>query len=107
MVLAKNAAPLERNFDALRRAMEERRYTAAQALLAEQRELFAQLDIDDREACELFQRAQELIGWALTLARVQHAHAERAFTSMLKLKQLDAGYLPSPVCSAELLSIRG
>jgi hypothetical protein len=43
----------------------------------------------------------------LVLAQVQHAHAERAFASLLKLKQLDAGYLPSAVCSAELVSVRG
>lgn len=107
MLPAKVSAALEKNFNALRRAMEERRYLAVQELLAEQRALFKNLDIEDREVCELFQRAQELTNWALTLARVQHAHIERAFTSMLKLKQLDAGYLPSPVCSAELVSVRG
>lgn len=107
MLPAETSTAIEKNFDALRLAMEERRYAEAQALLAEQRRLFEQLDVEDQEACELFQNAQDLTNWALTLARVQHAHAERAFASLLKLKQLDAGYLPSPVCSAELVSVRG
>lgn len=98
---------IEQNFENLRFAMQERRYPEAQKLLEEQRFLFAQLRIEDREACELLQQAQDLANWALMLARVQHAHTERAFASLLKIKQLDAGYLPSPVCSAELVSVRG
>jgi hypothetical protein len=107
MVPPEVSGALQRNFDALRCAMQERRYPDAQRLLSEQRGLLAILDIEDREACDLFHTAQELTNWALTLARVQHAHTERAFISLLKLKQLDAGYLPSPVCSAELVSVRG
>lgn len=98
---------IEENFASLRRAMQERRYSEAQELLEEQRFLFGRLRMEDREACELLQQAQDLANWALTLARVQHAHTERAFASLLKIKQLDAGYLPSPVCSAELVSVRG
>ncbi len=101
------ASAIEQNFDNLRGAVEERRYTDAQQLLEEQRVLFKKLNIEDREACDLLDQARELTNWALMLARVQHAHAERAFASLLKLKQLDAGYLPSPVCSAELVSVRG
>jgi hypothetical protein len=59
------------------------------------------------EGRELLHRALDFVNGALVLAKVQHAHAERAFASLLKLKQLDAGYLPSPVCSAELVSVRG
>lgn len=98
---------IEQNFEQLRGAIEERRYTEAQKLLEEQRFLFQKLNIEDREACDLLDQARELTHWGLTLARVQHAHAERAFASLLKLKQLDAGYLPSPVCSAEFVSVRG
>jgi hypothetical protein len=101
------ASAIEQNFEDLRRAVQDRRYTEAQGLLEEQRVLFRKLDIEDGEACELLNQARELTNWALMLARVQHAHAERAFASLLKLKQLDAGYLPSPVCSAELVSVRG
>ena len=101
------AGAIEQNFACLRSAVEDRRYTDAQRLLEEQRFLFKKLNIEDREACELLDQARELTSWALMLARVQHAHAERAFASLLKLKQLDAGYLPSPVCSAELVSVRG
>lgn len=101
------ASAIERNFEDTRRAVQDRRYTEAQRLLEEQRLLFRKLDIEDPEACELLDQARELTNWALMLARVQHAHAERAFASLLKLKQLDAGYLPSPVCSAELVSVRG
>jgi hypothetical protein len=107
MSSAELAGDIERNFEALRQAMAERRYAEAQALLRTQRELFERLDIEDREAADLLDQARELTNWALTLARVQHSHTERAFASLLKLKQLDAGYLPSPVCSAELISIEG
>ena len=98
---------IEQNFKNLRAAIEDRRYSDAQHLLAQQRDLFEQLQFEDGEACELLSQARELTNWALMLARVQHAHAEQAFASLLKLKQLDAGYLPSPVCSAELVSVRG
>jgi hypothetical protein len=101
------ARAIEQNFENLRRAVQDRRYSDAQALLAEQRRLFGILRIEDVEACELLDQARELTNWALMLARVQHAHTERAFASLLKLKQLDAGYLPSPVCAAELVSVRG
>ena len=101
------AGAIEQNFASLRGAVEDRRYTDAQRLLEEQRFLFKKLNIEDQEACDLLDQARELTNWALMLARVQHAHAERAFASLLKLKQLDAGYLPSPVCSAELVSVRG
>lgn len=107
MTPAELAAGIEQNLENLRRAMQERRYTEAQQLLEEQRFLFAKLEMEDREACDLLRQAQDLANWALMLARVQHAHTERAFASLLKLKQLDAGYLPSPVCSAELVSVRG
>jgi hypothetical protein len=98
---------IEQNFQAVRGAIEDRRYPDAQQLLAEQRELFQKLEFDDAGECELLNQARELTNWALMLARVQHAHAERAFASLLKLKQLDAGYMPSPVCAAELVSVRG
>jgi hypothetical protein len=107
MIAAELASAIEQNFEAVRRAVEDRRYADAQKLLEEQRLLFRQLNIEDSEACELLQQARDLINWALTLARVRHAHTERAFAALLKLKQLDAGYLPSPVCSAELVSVRG
>lgn len=107
MITAELSAAIQQNFDALRGAMEERRYADAQALIVEQRAMFEKLEAEDSEACELFQNAQDLTNWALTLARVHHAHTERAFASLLKLKQLDAGYLPSAVCSAELVSVRG
>lgn len=107
MIVPELASAIEQNFADIRRATEDRRYADAQKFLEEQRLLFRQLNIDDAEACELLRQAAELTNWALTLARVQHAHAERAFASLLKLKQLDAGYLPSPVCTAELVSVRG
>jgi hypothetical protein len=107
MIRAELAGALEENFAQLRQAVTERRYAEAQRLLTEQRRLFASLEMEDREACELADQARELTNWALMMARVQHAHTERAFASLLKLKQLDAGYLPSPVCSAELVSVRG
>jgi len=107
MPSAELASAIEQNFADLRRAVEDRRYTDAQKFLEEQRFLFQKLNIEDREACDLLEQARELTNWALMLARVQHAHAERAFASLLKLKQLDAGYLPSPVCSAEFVSVRG
>jgi hypothetical protein len=107
MIAAELASAIEQNFEDVRRAVEDRRYADAQKFLEDQRLLFRQLNIEDREACELLQQARDLTNWALMLARVQHAHSERAFASLLKLKQLDAGYLPSPVCSAELVSVRG
>ena len=107
MVATELSNAIQKNFDTLRLAMEEQRYADAQRLLTEQRALFEKLDVEDSEACELFRNAQDLTNWALTLARVHHAHTERAFASLLKLKQLDAGYLPSAVCSAELVSVRG
>ena len=107
MVSTELASEIEQNFEKIRHAVENRSYTDAQQALEEQRFLFGKLRIEDREACELLDQARELTNWALMLARVQHAHTERAFASLLKLKQLDAGYLPSPVCSAELVSVRG
>jgi hypothetical protein len=107
MLSAELSSAIEQNFENVRRAIEDRRYTDAQKFLEEQRLLFRQLDIEDQDACDLLNQARDLTNWALMLARVQHAHAERAFASVLKLKQLDAGYLPSPVCSAELVSVRG
>jgi hypothetical protein len=98
---------IEHNFAAVRKALEERRYTDAQELLAHQRELFNDLNLQDPESGELLHRALDFVNTALVLAKVQHAHTERAFASLLKLKQLDSGYLPSPVCSAELVSVRG
>lgn len=107
MLPAELASAIEENFKNLRRAVEDRHYAEAQELLAEQRHLLGKLNIEDRDACELLEQARELTNWALILARVQHAHAERAFASLLKLKQLDAGYLPSPVSAAEFVSVRG
>jgi formate hydrogenlyase subunit 6/NADH:ubiquinone oxidoreductase subunit I len=107
MLRAELANAIDGNFQAFRQAIEQRRYPEAQALLGEQRKLFKQLDLEDSQACELCNKACELTNWALTLAHVQHAHTERAFASLLKLKQLDAGYLPSAVCAAELVSVRG
>jgi hypothetical protein len=107
MLAAELRSAIECNFEALRKTIADRHYLEAQELLAEQRGLFQKLEIEDLEACELLNQARELTNWALMLARVQHAHTERAFASLLKLKQLDAGYLPSPVCSAELVSIEG
>jgi hypothetical protein len=98
---------LEHNFEAVRKALEERRYADAQELLAHQRELFLDLNLEDPEARELLHRALDFVNGGLVLAKVQHAHTERALAALLKLKQLDAGYLPSPVCSAELVSVRG
>ncbi|MBV9762549.1 MAG: hypothetical protein JO340_18460 [Acidobacteriaceae bacterium] len=98
---------IEQNFADLRSAMQERRYSEAQTLLEEQRLIFGKLRLEDLDACELLRQAQDLANWALMLARVQHSHTEQAFASLLKIKQLDAGYLPSPVCSAELVSVRG
>jgi hypothetical protein len=98
---------IEHNFEAVRKALAERRYPDAQELLAHQRDLFGDLNIVDPEARELLHRALDFVNSALVLAKVQHAHTERAFASLLKLKQLDAGYLFTPVCSAELVSVRG
>lgn len=97
---------IEHNWEAVRKALEERRYPDVQDLLAHQRELFNEVNLHDSEARELLRRALDFVNTALVLAKVQHAHTERAFASLLKLKQLDAGYLPSPVCSAEFVSVR-
>lgn len=107
MLAADLASAIQHNFDAVRKSLEERRYADAQDLLARQRELFSALDFEDPEARELLNRARDFVSSALMLARVHHAHTERAFAAFLKLKQLDTGYLPSPVCSAELVSVRG
>ena len=97
---------LEGNFEDLRRAVADRKYDEAQRLLAEQRRLIADLDLRTPEHRHTLEQAMDLANWALTLARVQHSHTERAFASLLKLKQLDQGYLPSPVCSAELVRVK-
>lgn len=98
---------IKQNLLAVRKAIEERKYTAVEALLAEQRKLFQQLDLHDESAREILNQAQDLTHWAILMTQMHHAHTEQALASVLKLKQLDAGYMPSPVCSAEFINLRG
>ena len=106
MLAADLTRAIEHNFEAVRKALEEHRYVDARDLLAHQRELFNDVKLEDPEGRELLCRALEFVNTTLVLAKVQHAHTERAYASLLKLKQLDSGYLPSPVCSAEFVSVR-
>lgn len=98
---------VERSFEELRIAVEDRRYQDVQTLLRSQRPLFEGLDFTDPESLDLLKQGQDLANWALTLTRVQRTHMERAYACMIRLKQLDAGYFVTPVCSADLVDLRG
>jgi hypothetical protein len=98
---------IESSFTDLRSAVEERRYDEVQTILRNQRPLFEDLNYNDPESLDLLKQGQDLTNWALTLTRVQRSHTERAYACMLRLKQLDHGYFQTPVCSADLVDVRG
>ena len=98
---------IQTSFDTLKLAIKNRKYDQIQPVLDEQRELLNKLHFREAGELELLKQAQDVTNWALTLARIQHAHDERAYACMLRLKQLDQGYMPSPVCSADFVSCQG
>lgn len=100
-------AEIQGSFVALRAAVEERRYQDVQIVLRNQRPLFEGLNYNDPEALDLLKQGQDLANWALTLTRVQRTHMERAYACMSRLRQLDSGYFVTPVCSADLVDVRG
>ncbi|HEX4808245.1 MAG TPA: hypothetical protein VH325_04915 [Bryobacteraceae bacterium] len=100
-------AAIESSFDKLRTAVEDRRYNEVQTILRSQRPLFEGLDFNDSDSFDLLRQGQDLTNWALTLTLVQRTHMERAYASMLRLKQMDSGYFITPVCSADLVDLRG
>ncbi len=97
-----------KTFDDLRSAVQEQRYDDVKNVLELQREIFSKMDFNNNpEELSALQQAQDLTSWALSLSQVQRSHTEQALTCMLRLKQLDEGYLPSAVSSAELIRVRG
>ena len=100
-------AEIERSFNNLRAAVEERRYDDIQTILRNQAPLFETLNYNEPEALDLLKQGQDLTNWALTLVRVQRAHMERAYACRARLQQLDSGYFVTPVCAADLVDVRG
>lgn len=98
---------IERSFEGLRAAVEQRRYQDVQTILGSQRALFERLNYNDPEALDLLKEGQDLTNWALTLTRVQRTHLERAYACMLRLKHLESGYFVTRACSPDLVDVRG
>ena len=96
-----------RSFDELRGAIENRKYEELQAIIEDQRSLFKSLDFADNGSLELLTQAQDLTNWALTLAKVQHSHTERAYADVLRVQQVDRGYGQVAEVSAEVVRVRG
>jgi len=98
---------IERSFGDLRAAVEERRYQDVQTVLWNQRPLFESLNYQDPGALDLLKEGQELANWALMLTRVQHTQIERAYAGILRLKQVDSGYVVTRALTANSVDVRG
>lgn len=80
---------IQNNFDALRLAVEDRRYQDVETLLDEQRSLVKDLPIADPEARDMLKQAQELALWSLTMVRIQRNGMERDLARVAQLKHLE------------------
>jgi len=80
---------IQKNFDALRLAVEDRRYQDVEILLEEQRSLVKDLPIADPEARDMLRQAQELALWSLTMVRIQRNGMERDLARVTQLKHLE------------------
>lgn len=83
---------VERNYQHLRAAIEERQYEDAEQLLAEQRRLLSDASLADAEAQALVLEGQQLIHWALTMTRLQKAHTEGKLATSQRTKRAASGY---------------
>jgi len=86
---------IQKNFDALRLAVEDRRYQDVEILLEEQRSLVKDLPIADPEARDMLRQAQELALWSLTMVRIQRSGMERDLARVAQVKHLE-GYATVP-----------
>jgi hypothetical protein len=107
MTQTDSKAEIEHSFVALRAAVEDKRYEDVHTLLRNQRPLFEKLNYNDPEALDLLKQGQDLTNWALTMARVQRSHMERSYARLARLSRLDKRYFAVPVCSADLVNVRG
>lgn len=87
---------IQQNFDALRRAVEDRRYQDIESLLQEQRSFVEDLPITDLEVRDMLRQAQDLTLWSLAMVRIQRNGMERDLAKFTQLKQLE-GYKTLPV----------
>ena len=77
----------------LRSAIERQDYEAAQSLLVKQRRLLTGLDINHEQAREYGLQTQQLLEWALMMAKLQRSHQETALAAVNRGQQTDERYL--------------
>jgi hypothetical protein len=94
-MIGNSTGPIQQNCDALRLAIEDRRYQDVEDLLREQRSLVKELSIADPEVRDMLRQAQELTLWSLTMVRIQRNGMERDLAKFTQLKHLE-GYKMLP-----------
>jgi hypothetical protein len=96
---------IEANFEAFRRAVEERNYSSLELLLREQRSLMSSLPICDARSQTLALRGSALISWALTMVKIHHAGYVHELSAMLNARHLNAQYGDTMASRQELVSL--
>lgn len=76
----------------LRSAVEKQDYAAAQSILIRQRVLLTELDLNDAQAREYGLQTQQLLEWALMMAKLQRSHQETTLAAVNRRQQANEHY---------------
>lgn len=76
----------------LKSAVEKQDYATAQSILVRQRVLLTDLDLNDEQAREYGLQSQQLLEWALMMAKLQRSHQETALAAVNRRQQADQRY---------------
>ena len=98
---------VEENFRSVQSAIEQNDYTKATELLEQQRALLLALPNNEMFSLKLVERAQEVLRASLSIIALQRQTYTESLSTILQLKQMDAGYRPNPVYSQEFVSYSG
>ncbi len=96
---------IEASFEALRRAVEERNYSALELLLRKQQFLMSSIPNSDPRSQTLTLKGSALISWALTMVKIQHAAYAHELATILNTRHLNAQYGQANAPRQELVSI--
>lgn len=83
------SSEIQKNFDNLRVAVEDRRYEDVEELLQEQRSLVKDLSIADPDVRDALMQAQELTLWSLAMIKMQRVDLERNLAVVTQVKKIE------------------
>lgn len=96
---------IEKSFDALRNAVEERNYSGLELLLRRQRSLMSSAPASDPRTQTLALKGSALISWALTMVKIQNAGYTHDLAAILNTNRLFSHYKDADSTDREHISI--